>query len=146
MPKLLRIFDPRGCKVGYLILSIVANVAWAILFFSLVDTMMQSYGDRMTGVDTTLMLGVFLGTVSIAFFVAVLAKDRRGLSYGVYGGLAGLVVIVLMTWKSGLLAVLVGGMALLGGYNGGSLGEMMQRIRRNKGPHDVAPLDGNLKQ
>jgi len=53
------------------------------------------------------------------------------MTYGVYGGLAALLVIVLMTWRSGLLAVLVGLMAVLGGYNGGFLAEMM-RISRQR--------------
>ena len=107
----------------------ISNVAWALSFFSLVDSLVLRYGDRMTGVDTTLMLGIFLGSLTIGYIVAWIAKDRRGLTYGIYGGLAGLIVIVLMTWKSGLLAVLVGLMAVFGGYNGGSLGEMMRMVR-----------------
>jgi len=65
--------------------------------------------------------------------ITQLAKDKRGPTYGIYGGMAGLVVIVLMTWKSGLLAALVGFMAIFGGINGGTLGEMYRQIRiKNK--------------
>ena len=84
----------------------------------------------MQGVDTTLMLGIFLGSLTIGFLITMLAKDRRGTTYGIYGGIAGLVVIVLMTWKSGLLAALVGFMAIFGGINGGTLGEMYQGVQR----------------
>lgn len=129
MLRLNRILDPHGTKIAYLLLSMISNVAWALSFFSLVDSLVLRYGDRMTGVDTTLMLGIFLGSLTIGYIVAWIAKDRRGLTYGIYGGLAGLIVIVLMTWKSGLLAVLVGLMAVFGGYNGGSLGEMMRMVR-----------------
>ena len=130
--KLSKILDIRGTKIAYLGLAMAGNVAWALLFFSLVDSLVARYGDLMTGLDTTLMLGIFLGSLTVGFLVAMIAKDKRGLTYGVYGGLAGLVVIGLMTWKSGLLSALVGLMAVFGGFNGGSLGEMFLRTRKPK--------------
>ena len=130
--KLTQILDFRGTKYPFLILSMVLNVAWALIFFSLMDTMMQRYGDAMQGVDTSLMLGIFLGSLSIGFLMTLFTKDRRGATYGIYGGIAGLVVIVLMTWRSGLLAPLVGFMAIFGGINGGTLGEMYQQLQRKK--------------
>lgn len=130
--KLNRILDPRGTKYAYLALAMVLNIAWALLFFSLVDSMMLRYGELMQGIDTTLMLGIFMGSLTIGFLITLLAKDRRGPTYGVYSGIAGLVVIVLMTWKSGLLAPLVGFMAIFGGINGGTLGEMYQQVQRKK--------------
>jgi len=130
--KLNQILDFRGTKYPFIILSMVLNVAWALIFFSLMDTMMQRYGDAMQGVDTSLMLGIFLGSLSIGFLMTLFTKDRRGATYGIYGGIAGLVVIVLMTWRSGLLAPLVGFMAIFGGINGGTLGEMYQQLQRKK--------------
>jgi tryptophan-rich sensory protein len=130
--KLSRMLDPRGTKYAYLVLAMVLNIAWALLFFSLMDSMMLRYGELMQGVDTTLMLGIFLGALTIGFLITFLAKDRRGPTYGIYGGIAGLVVVVLMTWKSGLLAALVGFMAIFGGINGGTLGEMSQQIKHKK--------------
>ena len=127
-----KILDPRGTKIAYLGLAMAGNIAWALLFFSLVDSLVARYGDLMTGLDTTLMLGIFLGSLTVAFLVAIIAKDKRGLTYGVYGGLAGLIVIGLMTWKSGLLSALIGLMAVFGGFNGGSLGEMFQRNPKRK--------------
>ncbi len=123
--------DPRGTKIAYLGLAMVANIVWAIAFFSLVDSLMLRYGEVMQGVDTTLMLGIFLGSLTIGFVVTQIAKDRRGPTYGIYGGIAGMVVIVLMTWKSGLLSALVAFMAIFGGINGGTLGEMYQKIHQN---------------
>jgi len=130
--KLSKVLDPRGTKIAYLILAMAGNVGWALMFFSMVDNMIASYGDLVTGVDTTLMLGIFLGSLTVGFLVALIARDKRGLTYGIYGGLAGLIAIGLMTWKSGLLSALVGLMAVFGGYNGGSLGEMFLRIRKPK--------------
>ncbi|MEN6580674.1 MAG: hypothetical protein ABFD05_08610, partial [Anaerolineaceae bacterium] len=128
--KLSKILDLRGTKIAYLVLAMVGNVAMALLFFSLVDGLMARYGELVTGLDTTLMLGIFLGSLAVGFIVTMIAKDRRGLTYGVYGGLAGMLVIGLMTWKSGLLSALIGLMAVFGGFNGGSLGEMFQRTRK----------------
>jgi tryptophan-rich sensory protein len=122
--------DFRGTKYAFLILAMILNIAWALIFFSLVDSLLLRYGEVMQGVDTTLMLGIFLGSLTIGFLITMLAKDRRGTTYGIYGGIAGLVVIVLMTWKSGLLAALVGFMAIFGGINGGTLGEMYQGVQR----------------
>jgi tryptophan-rich sensory protein len=128
--KLSRMLDPRGLKYPYLGLSMILNVAWALLFFNLMDTLMLRYGEAMQGEDTTLMLGIFLGSLTISFLISMIAKDGRGPTYGIYGGIAGMVVIVLMIWKSGLLAPLVGFMAVFGGINGGTLGEMYLQVRR----------------
>lgn len=130
--KITKMLDPRGTKIAYLILAMVLNVAWALLFFSLMDSMLLRYGDAVQGIDTSLMLGIFLGALSIAFLITTIAKDHRGPTYGIYGGIAGLVVIVLMTWRSGLLSALIGFMAIFGGINGGTLGEMYQQIQRRK--------------
>lgn len=129
---LSKIFDPRGTKIAYLILAMAGNIAWAMVFLSLVQSLLTRYGDLITGVDITLMLGIFLGSLTVGFIVTSLAKDKHGLTYGVYGGLAGMLVIGLITWRSGLLSALVSLMAVFGGYNGGSLGEMTQRLRRKK--------------
>jgi hypothetical protein len=130
--KLSKVLDLRGTKIAYLMLAMAGNVAMALLFFSLVDSLVARYGDLVTGLDTTLMLGIFLGSLTVAFLVTLIAKDRRGLTYGLYGGLAGMIVIGLMTWKSGLLSALVSLMAVFGGFNGGSLGEMFLRTRKPK--------------
>jgi hypothetical protein len=130
--KITKMLDPRGTKIAYLILAMVLNVAWALVFFSLMDSMLLRYGEALQDIGTSLMLGIFLGALSIGFLITTLAKDHRGPTYGIYGGIAGLVVIVLMTWQSGLLSALIGFMAIFGGINGGTLGEMFQQIQRNK--------------
>ncbi|HOE34841.1 MAG: hypothetical protein GX415_05605 [Chloroflexi bacterium] len=127
-------FDPRGTKIAYLVLAAAANIAAALAFFSLVDWLMLTYGDLMTGIDTTLMLGMFLSSLMIGYLMSQLAADGRGVTYGVYGGLAGLVLSALRIWSSSLLlAALVGLVCVLGGYNGGMLGEGVRRMRaKNK--------------
>lgn len=129
MPRLIKLLDPRGAKLAFLVLAAVLNVAWVLVFFDLIDSQITRYGERFTGVDTTLMLGVFIGSLSIGFVLSRLAKDRRGITYGLYGGLAGLVAIAILLRESGILLGLVGLVAVLGGYNGGMLGEVSQLPR-----------------
>jgi len=126
-------FDIRGTKVVYLILAIIANLAFALAFFSFVDWLLLNYGEAVTGVDTTLMLGMFMGSLLIAFLISFLAKDGRGLTYGIYGSLGALALALVRVWNSSiLLAVLVGLMSVLGGYNGGLLGENFRRNQQRR--------------
>ena len=123
-------FDPRGTKIAFLVLSAVLNIAASLAFFSLVDWVMLTYGNLMSGIDTTLMLGIFLAALMIGYIMSQVAADGKGMTYGVYGGLAGLVLSVLRIWSSSLLlAALVGLVCVLGGYNGGMLGEGVRRMR-----------------
>jgi len=82
-------FDPRGTKIAFLALAAAANIAAGLAFFSLVDWLMLTYGDLMTGIDTTLMLGMFLVSLMIGFVMSQIAADGRGVTYGVYGGRPG---------------------------------------------------------
>ena len=135
MNKWTKILDPRGTKTWLFVLGIVLGAGWGIAFLALVDYLMQRYKDLMTGVDTTLMLGVFIGLVTIGFLLAILAKDKRGVTYGLYAGLACMVACGLILFRNSLTLVpLVGLMGPLGGFNGASLGEMYNRGReaRNK--------------
>jgi hypothetical protein len=123
-------FDPRGTKIAFLVLSAVLNIAVGLAFFSLVDWLMLTYGNLISGIDTTLMLGMFLSALMSGYIMSQVAADGKGMTYGVYGGLAGLVLSVLRIWSSSLLlAALVGLVCVLGGYNGGMLGEGVRRMR-----------------
>lgn len=132
MANLARIFNPKGTKYAFLVLGMLFAVVWVLAWFALVDYLLVHYSSLMPGVDTTLMLGVFMGIVGVAFFITTIAKDKRGLTYGVYAGLAGMAASGLLLRQSGLLAALVAGVSLFGGYNGGSLGELMQQMKARR--------------
>lgn len=132
MPPFAKIFNPKGTKYAFLALGILLAVAWVLTWFAMVDYLILHYSSLVSGVDTTLMLGVFMGIVGVAFFITTIAKDKRGLTYGVYAGLAGMVASGFLLRQSGLLAVLVAGVSLFGGYNGGSLGELMQQMKSRR--------------
>lgn len=130
--RFLKLFDPRGTKIAFLLLAMLLNIAWVLIFFDIVDGLLLRYGERFGSVDTTLMLGVFIGSLSSAFLISRLAKDHRGITYGLYGGLAGLIAVAMLLRDNGLLLSLVGLVAPLGGYNGGMLGEASQLPRHRK--------------
>lgn len=131
--KLKKVFDFRGTKIGFMIISIVSFVLWTVLFFSGVDWMLANYPTLVNGLDVSMMLGMFIGSVTLAFIIAQIAKDGRGITYGIYGGLVGLVLVVITMRASDLLlAALVGLMAVIGGFNGGSLGEGFRRGQAGK--------------
>lgn len=124
-----KLFDLRGTKVGYLIFSAVTFLIFVVLFFSGVDWLTARYGEQMGGMDTTLMLGVFIGSAMIGMLVTHIANDGRGHTYAVYGGLLGLIAIAILMRTSPLLAALVGLMAPIGGFNGATLGESLRRAK-----------------
>lgn len=122
MKFLMKLLDPRGLKLWIVLLAMILNLALTLVLFMAVDSVLMQRGGEMNGLDTTLMLGEFLVTILIGFGIALLANDQRGLTYGVYGAIPSFVAIVIIMFRSGLLAVMVGAMALLGGYNGGMIG------------------------
>lgn len=127
-----KMLDVRGTKIGFMILTILANLGVVLLFFSGVDWLMLRYDEHMTGLDTTMMLGEFLLAALLGFLVTKIANDGRGHTYGIYGGLVGMAVIVILMRSSPLLGVLVGAMALFGNFNGATLAEAQRRAKLKK--------------
>jgi hypothetical protein len=119
---LAKLVNLRGLKVWVLILAMLVNLALTALLFSGVGFWMSRSGGWTEGMDIALMLGEFLLCALIGFGVTFIAHDRRGPSYAVWGAIASFVLVVILMYQSGLLALLVALMALLGGYNGGMLG------------------------
>lgn len=132
MQKYLKLLDFRKTRYAWLFLAMLANVAWVISFLRVLEKSYLTNSGWASGSDVAMLLGVFLGGVFIAFIITLLAKDGRGPTYGIYGGLAGLVTVVILVFSSPLLAGLVGLTSLLGGFNGGTLAEGLRFSRQNK--------------
>jgi hypothetical protein len=130
MDFLVRLLDPRGLKLWMVILGLVLNLALTGLFFVAVNQVLIQQGGVFDGLDTILMLGEFMITLLIGFGITLLANDRRGPTYGVYGAIGSFVMITVIMYQSGLLTLLVGVIALLGGYNGGMIGERINLNRK----------------
>ncbi len=129
---IMKLFDPRGLKPWILVTSIGLNLLLTFIFFTAVASWLTQQGDWTQGVDLILMLGELIIAGAIGFGAARLAQDRRGPGYGVLGAIGSFVLVIIMMYQSGLLALLVGLTALLGGYNGGMLGERVMMNRRQK--------------
>jgi len=130
MNRIIKLFDLRGLKTWILILSFGLNLGLTFLLFTIVGNWLRQSGGSAEGVDIILMLGMFIISAFIGFGVTLQARDGRGPSYGVLGALGGFMVVTVLMFQSGLLAVLVALTALLGGYNGGVLGEKSRVGRR----------------
>ena len=130
MNRIKKIFDLRGLNAKVLILSFMLNLGLTLLLFTIVAGLVRQSGGWAEGVDIILMLGMFFICGLVGFGVTLLARDGRGASYGVLGAIGGFILVTVLMFQSGLLAVLVALTALLGGYNGGMLGESMRAGRR----------------
>jgi len=130
MKFLMKLFDPRGLKPWIVGFAMLLNLVLTGLFFKAVNYVLVQEGGAFDGLDTALMLGVFIITILIGFGAALLASDMRGPTYGLYGAIVSFIIITIIMFQSGILAVLVAVMALLGGYNGGMLGERVNQKRQ----------------
>jgi len=131
--KFLKLLDFRNTKYAFIGLAMIANITWVIVFIDVIIARWMTQGGWVSGLDVAMILGVFLGAAVIGFMVTLIANDGHGPTYGIYGGLAGLVtVVVLVFMSSAMLAALVGLTAVLGGFNGGMLGEGLRYSRHNK--------------
>ena len=130
MKFLMKLLDPRGLKPWIMVVGLVLNLVLTGLFFKAVNYVVIQQGGAFEGLDTALMLGIFTITILIGFGTAMLANDQRGPTYGIYGSLVSFVVITVIMYQSGSLTLLVALMALLGGYNGGMLGERVNQNRK----------------
>ncbi len=129
--RFLNLFDLRKVKPWILIVAFGLNLLLSFLFLTVVAAWLGEMENWAQGVDIMLMLGELLIGGTIGFSATLLAKDHRGPSYGVLGAIGGFVLVIIFTYQSGLLSLLVALTALLGGYNGGMLGERVL-ISRNK--------------
>lgn len=123
MDRLKELFDLRGLKVWMLVLGFALNLILTFLLFTGLAAWLNQRGGWTQGVDLSLMLGEIFISGLIGFGVTLLARDRRGPSYGLLRAIDAFVLVIILMYQSGFLALIVGLTALLGGYNGGMLGE-----------------------
>jgi hypothetical protein len=122
MKFLTKLFDLRGLKAWPLAIAMFVNSLLTAALFMGTAQWINRQGGATDGADVILMLGEFLVCGLVGFGIAYFVKDKRGLSYAVWGGLASFVLVIIMTYRSGILALLVALTGLLGAYNGGMMG------------------------
>jgi hypothetical protein len=127
----MSLFDLRGLKLWAIALVLALNLVLTGLFFVAVNAILAQRGGWTEGMDIALMLGEFLLSALIGFGVAYLSRSERGMSYAVWGAIGSFAMTTVLFYEAGLLAFLVATMALLGGYNGGLVGQRLS-LNRNR--------------
>lgn len=131
MKRFLKLFDLRGLKAWVLLLGLGGNLLLTLsLFLGLTGWMDQSE-DWIESANVILILGEFFIGYLVGLGAALLAKDDCGPHYGVLGAIGAFVSVIILIYEAGILALIIAVSALLGGYNGGMLGERI-RIGRQR--------------
>jgi hypothetical protein len=116
------LFNLRGTNLWIVALGVAANLLWSffVMVFGFIYILQAGEGD----VDLAyigLLLAEFLGPFIIGWFCGWLAFDDRGPTYGIYGAMGSVAIILITLLASGLIAILLSFAAIAGGFNGGAL-------------------------
>jgi len=132
MNRIVKLFDLRGLKAWILVLSVGIHLLLTFLLFMILTDWMNQRGGWMENASVVLILGEFFMGYLVGIGAALLVKDDRGPSYGVLGAIGSFVLVIIFMVEVGILALIVAVSALLGGYNGGMLGERIRIGRRRE--------------
>lgn len=126
-----KLFDLKGINVWLLAsnvgLNLIYTVAVLFVLFPLVGSALREPG----AVQVVLMLLFFIGPLLSAWLVTAMAGDGRGPTYGVYGSIGCILLILALTVTAGFFAILLSVVCVAGGMNGGLLAEYI-RLRRGR--------------
>ena len=116
------LFDFRGTNTWIIALGVAANLLFSlfVLVFASIRVLEAGEGDAGT-IYVVLILVEFIGTLLIGWFCGWLAFDDRGPTYGVFGALGSVAIIMLTLLASGWISIMLSIVALAGGFNGGTL-------------------------
>ena len=128
---IIDLFDLRGLKAWMLVLGFGLDLLFSFLFFSSLANWLNQRGGWRSGTDLALMLGVFLICGLVALGVTLLARDGSGTRYGLISAFGAFFLVLVLFSQSVFLALIIGLTGLLGGYNGGMLGERIIESQRD---------------
>lgn len=108
----------KGLNIWLVTSAMGMNFMWTslILIFS---TRALARTGLVTPIQLGLMVGVFLGTFITGWAIGRIAPDNRGPSYGLYGSLGSVGLLVYAVLPTGIMGLLLSLAALAGGLNGG---------------------------
>ena len=116
------LFDLRGINFWLLGAAVGLNGIWTFITMFFSFRMLSLSENAADSAQLTLMVSTFLGTFLVGWLTSRMADDGRGPTYGVVGSVGSLALIIFVLLPAGLLGLLVAGIALAGGLNGGLLG------------------------
>ena len=113
--------DIRAANGWILVTSVAANLVWT-LFSLMIGYYFLGDGDQdVLLLQVAILLSSFIGPFVIGWICGWLAFDDRGPTYGVFGALGSVVIILATFLAIGGVAILLSISALAGGFNGGLL-------------------------
>ena len=115
------LFDIRGANGWIIALGVAANLLWSFFTFVVAFYILDVHDESIETVQVGLLLSEFIGPFLIGWFCGWLAFDDRGATYGVFGALGSVFMILLTLLASGGIAFLLSIAAVAGGFNGGAL-------------------------
>jgi hypothetical protein len=117
---LKRLLNLKGINLWYLASAVALNLFWTISMALIISMLfLKQYQGGASTVQLLLMVATFLGPFLIGWIVGAMAADGRGPTYGVYGSLGSIVVLVIVALPTGLLGIMLIVAAFSGGFNGG---------------------------
>jgi len=128
---IINLFDLRGLKAWMLVLGFGLDLVLSFLLFSALANWLNQRGGWQSGIDLVLMLGQFLICGLVALGITLLARDGHGPRYGLIGAFGAFFLVLVLFSQSLFLAFIIGLTGLLGGYNGGLLGERITSSQRD---------------
>ncbi len=115
------LLDIRAANGWILVTSVAANLVWT-LFSLMIGYYFLGDGDQdVLLLQVAILLSSFIGPFVIGWICGWLAFDDRGPTYGVFGALGSVVIILATFLAIGGVAILLSISALAGGFNGGTL-------------------------
>jgi hypothetical protein len=115
-----RLLTLKGINYWYLAAAIGINVLWSLslaLVVSILFLKQVQAGAAM--VQILLIVAAFAGPFLVGWLTGRMAGDGRGPSYGVYGSLGSVMILLLLALPTGLLGIMMIMVSIAGGLNGG---------------------------
>jgi hypothetical protein len=124
-----RLLDTKGLSFWLLASAIGLNLIYMVILLIIVNLSIggspQEGGSDM--VQVIALLACLIGPFLVAWIITGMAGDGRGPTYGVYGSFGAAVPLVLLfIYSRAIFLLLMVGVVLAGGLNGGIFAEAMR--------------------
>jgi hypothetical protein len=129
-----RLTNIKGLNMWLLASGIGINLFFSLALF-LLNFLLINKAQVISNelLSLVVMVATFIGSFLVGLLITFMAGDGRGPTYGFYGAFGAAVPMVVVVMAAGIIGILMMGVALLGGVNGGLVGEVI-RHRGEKRP------------
>lgn len=114
-----KLLDLKGINFLFLAAAMFLNLFWSFGAASLVAYLAGAQQAPVDLIQAGIVLLTFLGPFLIGWMIGRMSNDGRGPTYGVYGSVGSVLILVFTALPSGILGMILIVVALAGGLNGG---------------------------